>query len=169
MEKKLLSSNRNILADLTHVSNSSFLQVKAHWRSFDRSEEWSAEIDHVARRWEARNLTSGAAVRYEKGCIVTDFQSYSVENYRDQAPAVVLQMLIPERLSVWGRPHDQLSPISVVELRDGTHRVTVQHREDHSIQEILVVDMQIGIVLKYYAMLSATMLEIVTTEQPPQQ
>lgn len=150
----------DVLAQLAAVNPPTLIRVKGRWRSFDRSEEWEATVNNENQTWSATELTSTRSVSFANGLVHTERDSYPSETYRSRAPAVVLQMLIPEHLSVWGRRSDPLFPVSLTDFGERQKLLTVQHRDESAVLETLVLDMDLGIVTKYFGMLSATVIEV---------
>ena len=150
----------NVLTELAAANVPAFIRVKAHWRSFDRSEEWAATVDHAKQEWSATDLTNNRYLSFSDGLVRTQRDSTPSETYRSRAPAVVLQMLFPEHLGVWGRQRDPFSPLSVTSIDENTRLLTVQHKNDEAVLETLVLDMKLGIVLKHFGMLTMTTIDV---------
>jgi hypothetical protein len=150
----------NVLAELAAVDVPASIRVEAHWRSFDRSEEWEATVDHAKQQWSAADLTNNRHLSFSDGLVHTERESTPSESYRSRAPAAVLQMLFPEHLGVWGRQRDPFFPLSMTDIGETGRLLTVQHKNDEAILETLVLDMKLGIVLKHFGMLTMTTIDV---------
>jgi hypothetical protein len=131
------------------------------------------EIDKSVKRWYLYDPKTQEASGYRDHVITASHNEFPPRSeFGRFVPDAGLRLAFPEKLSVWGREHDDHRPILIQRLGRHSVLITLEHTFDAAHRGTIVFNTEYGLIEKLFMPTSATVLRnirvgLAVTEEKP--